>query len=254
MGTTDKLAARIKATESLMQLYAFAKECKSLHLKAGLPVPREVSLLMTWGEDEAKAESGESKRTLLTIPPPFPVGEKGWISVDLAEAMPITIVPAILRDYSEPLPESDVVALVEKLGIKATEGSIQNIGTKLDAKGIIERSESGWRLLDADRAARIAGGRLLGPPSVFQLQEIAAHRRDAEISYLQEYGKLSRSQLISLLQQSDWVNAPVNEFLVKADLLALKAAKRVQRAKSDNPRSWEWELRRKGLRLANSAR
>lgn len=250
---TDKLAARMKATESLMRLYAAAEECTRLYRRAGLPVPREVALLTTWGDDEARREEQAEKRQLLTIPPPMLVMERGWLSIDLASALPITVVPALLRDNPDPLPVKDVRDRLLGLGIAATEGSIDNIGTKLDHAKIIRRTMAGWQLIEPSQAAVLSAGRLHGPKNVFQLQEIAAHRREAELEYLREYGTLSRSQLIDLLQQSEWVVAPVNVFLVKADLLALQSQKQIRRVKSDNPRNFDWELvKKKGqLRLAN---
>lgn len=254
MGPRDKLAARVKAIESLQRLYLAADECGKLHLKAGMPLPKEVSLLMTWGEEEARAEEQAAKPALLSIQPPFPVPEKGWISVSLEDCQPVTIAPAVLRDDA-PLTVGELTDKVRALGVGTSEGSIANIATKLVAAGTIERSASGLRLASAALTAKIVGGRLWGPAEVFQDSDVAAHRREAVLAYLQTYGKLSRAQIITLLQQSDWVNAPINMYLVKADLQALQAKKLARRAKSDDPRNWDWELikKRGQLKLANVA-
>ena len=253
MASNDKLVARMKAIESLSRLYAVAEECKALHRKAGLPLPKELALLAAWGEDETKAEEQQSKRALLTIPPPVPPMEKGWLSIPFANGMPITIIPAVLRDSSEAVPVADLRQTLRSLGVSASEGSIDNIGTKLDKAQIIWRSAAGWRLREPNRAAIVSGGRLHGPPEVFQPPELAAHRREAGLAYFEQYGTLSRSQLIRLLQDSDWVVATINLFLVKADLAALQSEKRIRRSKPDDPRNWDWELaKKKGqLRLAN---
>jgi hypothetical protein len=147
------------------------------------------------------------------------------------------------------------MARLHQLGVDPTEGSIHNIGTRLDEAGVIVRSAAGWQLLRREKVARVSGGRVMGQPEAFQAMEIAAHRREAEMAYFQAYGRLSRSQLIALLQQSDWVSAPVNVNLLRADLQALQSAKLIHRVKSDDPTNWDWELsRKKGqLKLAGTA-
>jgi hypothetical protein len=245
MGSSDKLNARMKATESLMRLYASAKECEALYKKAGLPLPKEVALLSSFGEEESKAERQAEKPALISIPPPYPPMEKGWLSVELTQCLPTTVVRAVLRQAILSMPVAEVIAKLHELGVKVTEGAVANIGTRLDEDGIIKRDAEGWRLASGTSATQMIDGRLHGPVEAFEPADIANHRREAELAYLAEYSPISRSQLISLLQRSDWVMAPVNVFLVKADLQRLEAKKLIRRDKPDDPQNWDWVLVKK---------
>jgi hypothetical protein len=150
------------------------------------------------------------------------------------------------------IPVQQIIQRLRELDVKVSDGAVGNIGTRLQEDAVIERTEDGWHLLDGAAAAVIAGGRLTGPPAAFEPSDLAAHRREAELAYFAEYGPLSRAQLITLLQQSEWVVAPVNVFLVKADLQRLEAAKLIRRAKPDDPRNWDWVMvkKRGQLKLA----
>jgi hypothetical protein len=231
----DQINAEQEAVQSLMELYAQSRKCQQLYERAGLTIPEALQRILGMNGNSQKA-TGHA-RTAPSIPAPTrpnePVGaEPDWIWINIEDATPTSVVLAILRASKEPLRHKDVVDRVIKLLPTARIGSIGNIGTRLEGK-LIERTADGWRLLDQTKAGIITDDLLWGSPSMFNKQELAAHRRDAIVHLLTHYKTgLQTVQIVEELHNCSWVQAPVNKDLLKADLEILRTKGKIKRGSS----------------------
>jgi hypothetical protein len=157
--------------------------------------------------------------------------------VDVRNVMPTTAVPAVLRGVTGPMRARDVVERVVKLLPMASRGSVANLFSRLDGKVICKQDE-GWVLMDPSQAPILVEGRLWGPASYFQKEELASYRRDV-IAYLlsQHQTGLQIVQIVDLLSQVPWVKAPINKDLVKIDMQKLQHEGLARHR--GNSRKWE---------------
>ncbi len=160
-----------------------------------------------------------------------------WLSIEISEATATGLVLAVLRAADEPVKAKDVVDLVTSLNSKIPKGSINNIGTRLDGKQI-RRREEGWSIIHPNNAPLYHGGFLWGPRSVFDKQELAAHRREAILHILGCFPSgLQIVQMVEQLRGCHWMQAPASKDLVKGDMEILEAYNKVR--KISNSRKWE---------------
>src|SRR2546426_522059 len=170
----------------------------------------------------------------IVIPPPQlsrpSIAGADWLSVDIAQVTPTTVVPAVLRQQKGHSRLKDLQGLVLKILPNVSGGSVTNTLSRLRAAGIINRSDDGWFLVKPEAAAVLYDGRLWGPQGVFQKTEIASHRRDVILHVLERFPSgLQVLQVVEQLRACDWLHAPLNKDLVKDDMEALLKARKVRR-------------------------
>jgi hypothetical protein len=234
--------AELEATRSLAALLEAAERCREVYERAHMALPEPLKRLYGIGvplSAEAKAKPS------LTIPPPEfarpPESQSGWISVPMRGGSPATASLAVLRAADgEPVRARDIQERVQGLLRDSNPGSVANVGTKLDAEGVIERGQEGWRLLVPEKAPVIHEGRFWGPPTIFGKYELAAVRREAILHLLRlSNAGLQTSQIIDQLSQCSWLlDVPVNKEIVQADVEFLQEQKTIRRRGA----SKKWEI------------
>lgn len=226
------------AIESLSKLYAAAKECERLHGVANLPLP--VALLRLLGETGSGNGSGDRRANGVQppTPPEAPPGAKpDWIYIDVREGTVATVLLGVLRSAISPLRYRDLQEQIARHLPNANPGSVANAGARFADAGIIER-DGGWALLKPEKAPAIYQGFLWGPASLFNKQELAAHRRAAILHLLgQSDSGLQAMQLIGAMRKCSWIQAPINKDLVKGDLEVMLRDRLIRRR--GNTRKWE---------------
>lgn len=242
---SDKFAAAQAAAQGVLDLYALAHKTAELHRKAGQQLPPPIQALVTAivGPEAAESEPKRPKLKRRPITSPFPILREGWISVAVGNALPQTLVPVLLAEAGHPLDSGALGDAIRKLGVDVTEGSLQNVGTRLKEARVIDHTPLGWTLRDASKVPTMKDGRLFGAPGFFQSIEVASYRREIILALLGAYGALSRAQVINILRETPWLNAPAMLTPVKMDLLKLSEMGLIRRTPgADEERSWTWEL------------
>lgn len=232
----DLFDAELEAIQSLQNLIEVAKECRRLHERANMPIPEPLRRLF--------AMNGQGDRTGVALikPPETPPrprrAESNWIHIHVKDAYATTLAIALLRDRDAPMRPKDVVNSVQMIRPEISRGSIYNLGKRLDG-AMIKRVPEGWILLNHDNAPIIQGDLVWGHPEMFTPHELAAHRRDAILHILGIYPSGQQtSQLIDLLQNCSWLQAPVNKELVQDDVELLSKDGKIKRRGA----SKKWEL------------
>lgn len=227
----DRIADEERAYERLRDLLADARDVRAIFEAANLPLPP--SLRRLFGD----ADSGDRNGAIgqIRIPPlkspPRPRDVPAdWIWIPLRDASPQTIVLALLRPRQEFTPAKQIAEEVTERKPDCNLGSVYNIGPRLQERGVIERDERGWRLTNSSSMPTLEGEHVWWKPQEFTKQELAAHRRLAIIHLLSAFSDgLQTMQITRQLQDSDLCKAPVNKDLVKMDMEALLAEKKVRR-------------------------
>jgi hypothetical protein len=231
--------AEQEAYRAIADLLALAERCKELCDRAGLALPEPLKRLLGMNEGTAKLS-----RAVVIPPPPVksrPPGFKDdWISVQLANATPITVVPAILQDRTAGLRATELLAKVAEVLPTVPGGSVVNTLSRLKSVGVIDKANGGgWIIKKPEAAAVLYDGMLWGPRSAFQKQEVASHRRDAILYLLGHFSSgLQIVQLVEVLGECDWLHAPVNKDLIKDDMNALLNQRKIRRRGTTK----KWEL------------
>ena len=181
-------------------------------------------------------------RPRVSIPPPqSPPGpshaSSDWIWVPMEDMHATGIVLAILRQAAGPVEPATVTEKVLQHQPDVNPRSVLNIGPRQEGK-LIERTNEGWVLRgDKDRAPVLHKGHAWGPPTVFDKQELAAHRRIMLAHLLDAMpGGLQVVQIVEQLKNLPYCRAPVSKDLVKADLSAMQEVGKVKRV--GNTRKW----------------
>src|SRR5712671_1479512 len=148
--TNDRISQEQEALRSLMDLLDRANECRRLHERAGMGLPEPLKRILGIGTN------GTVEAPRVVIPPPEikdrpPEADSDWVRISVKDAMPASLVLALLRGQGH-IPVRDVVSRVIRLLPDASPGSIANIGTRFDSTGDIERTDEGWKLMKQDRA------------------------------------------------------------------------------------------------------
>jgi len=242
MNSWQQIQAEQEAMQSYTALLEQARLCQQLYEHAGLALPDRIQRLLGAPQSNGTGGRAPSISPSAHIPalgfsPPAGHRATDWISIDIREAQATAGILATLRAAAKPMRAGDVTTKVAELIPDVTYGTVANAGTRLSKEGIITRTDGGWKLLKPDQAGIIHEGRLWGPSSIFEKQEIAAHRREAILHILKHFpGGLQIVQLVEQLQACSWVHAPINKDLLKADMQILAGGKKVRRV--GNTRKW----------------
>lgn len=234
---THNLKAEMEAYRSLADLLEQAEKVRGLFERAGSSLPDALQrLVKSNGHVRTQSPDAAFKPT---NPPPECDSDCVW--VDLKSATAGTLALAVLRASNSPLTTREIHERVQKLpGMgDVLMGTIANTGTRAFENKAITRTENGhWQLVDPDKAPLIHGEHVWGNPNAFQMQELAAHRRNAIVHLLRQSPVgLQQMQIVAQLRQNDLVHPaiPVSKSLVKADLEAMDG--RVRRR--GNSKKWE---------------
>ena len=139
---------------------------------------------------------------------------------------------ALLRENASPVQPKEIAEYVaQTLGENNVNlRSVYNVGPRLQKEGLIEKSSDGWELTDPSRAPVVHEGHAWGSQSVFTRQEIAAYRRELILGLLRRSADgLLAMQITRELEKSEFCKVTANKDVVKLDLQALVAEKKIKR-------------------------
>jgi hypothetical protein len=212
--------------------------CKKLFESAGEPLPEQLKEFFG-----ASRVNGRPVATINIVQPDHghrpPEAADDWISIETGDVMATNLVLAVLRSKNVPVKASDVADMVSEINADVTRGAISNIGTRLSGT-LINRTEEGWSLIDKTKAGIIRGKYFWGPNDIFEVQEKAAHRREAILHILEHFqGGLQIVQLVEQLRACSWMKAPASKDLLKADMEILQKEHKVRRI--GNSKKWVLE-------------
>lgn len=248
--TWDRIQAETEALQSLVQLYAQAKQCKQLYERAHMMPPEPLRRFLDIPPEEHKPAPIATK---LTVEIPRPEHKRPgqatdeWVWVSVLDCRPTVLIPAIMENANEPLRAVDIVKLVVgALNGTVAPGSVYNAVARLKQQEVIEKNEDGvWQLLQPEMAGVIYQGFVWGPAKVFLKEELAAHRREAILHILSYFSAgLELVQIVEQLQNCRWMKAPANKDLLKADIQVLEADRKIKRR--GHTRKWELVPTEKG--------
>ncbi|MGC2530548.1 MAG: hypothetical protein WA639_22595 [Candidatus Acidiferrum sp.] len=234
MGRDFKTTAQ--AYQKFAQVLEDLEATKLLFESAGEPLPEQLKQFFG-----VRHSNGKPHEQMVSILPLVRASrpehiEEGWISVEIGDVTATSLVLAVLRQAKGPVPAKDVIEQVTRINPHIPRGSINNIGTRLD-RSLLHRTDEGWQLLNPGKAGIVCDGYLWGPQDIFDKTEIAAHRREAILQILKAFPSgLQTVQIVDQLRGTNWVHAPANKDLVKADMDLLEAHDRVRRI--SNSRKW----------------
>ena len=227
------LAKEALALESLTKLLRAADECRTLFDEAGMDYPAPLRRMLGLKDDTMGDWIGQ--RRSVRIPPPAitrPAGlPDGSVAVPIPEMTPQTVVLGVLRAaLPDPVPRKQVASEVKARGLEVNDGSIANIGTRLEGYGLISRHDGGWMLTDRSKAPVLNGHYAWGPPEIFTPHELAARRREAIIHVLGHFGAgLQTTQILERLADCAWLKTPLSKDLLKTDMEDLQNQGKIRR-------------------------
>jgi len=236
------LQSEILAASSYLRLLNEAQECKRLHEKAGIALP--IPLLRLLGEEGVAV--GHEQMMLKTSSPDIDSSrlatkpdeaEREWVSIKAKDASPTTIALAVLGSLDEPIKAKALANRVTSISPNIVGGSIYNLLRRLEDGGDVTSDTNGWILANQDAAGLLSGEYIWAPPSRFTKQDLAAHRREAIVHILRNESSMQIMEIVERLHQWEWVKAPVNKDLLKADMQVLEEQGLVRRIA--NTRNWE---------------
>jgi hypothetical protein len=223
----DDITRVTAAYRALTKLLDDAQECRALFEDARVAVPEVLARLLSAG-----AGSNGSRKS--TIPkPPSPSRPSGaaasWIWVPLKEASVVTVVRCVLQGAGQPLSRKEVRRQVARYKSDAADGSIDNIGTRLNGTHIL-REDGTWRAANPSEPPILHEDHAWGPIDAFEMTDVAYHRREALVHVLKvQPDGLQPMQLVRTLEQCEWLHTPINKDLIKLDLEVLTGAGRVKK-------------------------
>ncbi len=222
---------------SLLDLMEQAEECRKLFERANMALPEPLMRFLGIADS-----TGAPVVSRVVIPPPDrtprpPEARADWIWIHEEAVSPGVLTLAILRAES-PMRSRDIAKRVQSIQPSVNRGTIANLGTKLDAEGVIGRSEQGWWLANQDSAGVLFQRYVWGPAEIFGKYDLAAHRREA-IRHLLSLtpGGLQTSQIIEQLRTCTWMKAPLSKEMVQDDIELLAGQNVIRRR--GNSRKWE---------------
>ncbi len=233
----DLFSAELEATRSLMELYEQAKKCQALFERAHMALPEPLRRVL--GINGIAEKSAGPSNIAPPEKPPMPLDAgPDWLWIKGSDASPASLVLAVLRAAKAPLKPKDVIHRVTATLPEVPNGSVYNVGPRLEKQGSIRRTDEGWELIKPEVAGLIYRGNFWGPPSAFGKPELAAQRRTALLHILSFHPSgLQVVQILQQLKRCPWVIAPVNKDLVKEDIGVLAEDGKVK--KRGNTRNWE---------------
>lgn len=173
----------------------------------------------------------------IPVPPPHQPGRPSvagddWICIPASEVFARTLVLAILNDGECTLKE--LHKRVKRFLPKTSEGTLYNIGSQLDGT-VIKRTDNGWSLIGAVTAPVLSDNHIWGPPSVFQKQDLASHRREAIVHLLTMHPNgLRVVPILKMLGDASWMKAPISKDLLKEDFKVLERERQARQLGSKN--------------------
>jgi hypothetical protein len=236
------IQSEIQAVSSYLRILNEAQECRRFYERAGIPLP--MPLLRLLGEAVAatpheqlalKINSPDVDSSRLATRPPE--ATKDWVSIKAKDASPTTIALAILRDQSEPLRAKEIANLVTSFSPNTVGGSIYNLLNRLAESGDVVNGSDGWILANTGAAGYLSGDYLWAPRLSLTKADLAAHRREAIVHILRNESSMQIMEIVEKLHQWEWVKAPINKDLLKADMPVLEEQGLVRRIA--NTRNWE---------------
>lgn len=227
----DFFSNQEKAAQSVINLIAAIRECKSVHDNAGLGYPDILARIVApHNALPSRVEEGMNETR------PDGVGVD-WVWIKVREAYSTTLALAVLRILGSPSPPNQLTAKVTEMRPDLSTGSIYNLGVRLEGKSIT-RSNEGWSLIDESKAPVLDGDTIWSPQESLSSHEIAAIRRRAIKELLTEYSAgLEAVQILERLLKHTSLKAPVNKDLVKSDLEKMFSEGDIRRR--GNTRKWE---------------
>ncbi len=241
----SRLELERDAHRAWVELLDQAERVRNLFANAGVSTPDRLRRLL---EDEpaypskrpAVAPAGSEVCPVHPgpVPPEFKPGS--WIVVNEAALSVRTYVLGLLREAGPGGITSRELAEKVKAGREDQNlGSVYNLGGQLEKAGVIRRDDARWILVNEATAPVMSGAAAWGPPDVFSKQEVAAYRREAIRLILQRPGHsngLQIMQVVRLLKELPWLNAPVAKDVVKGDIEFMQQDRQVKR--TGNNRNW----------------
>lgn len=231
-----------EAYQKFAQVLKELEVSKRLFESAGEPLPEQLKEFFGGGRS-----NGRNPISRLNIPQPHrdkrpAEASDDWISIATQDVAATNLTLAVLRSANGPVRASDVADLVSSINPDVTRGAISNIGTRLNGT-LISRTEDGWTLTDKSKAGIICDGYFWGPVDIFEVQEKAAHRREAILQILLNFvSGLQIVQLVEQLRGCSWMKAPASKDLLKLDLEVLQRNHKVRRISN----SKKWVLEKEG--------
>lgn len=275
MATTDPQADAYKALGRLLALAdefrTLAEECRASFDRAGLAYPDPLCRILDdqspaphTGHGERQGHLGEGRLIRIRkrhpeLPPSlFPAGslpdeppelgpieipqpapprgvQDGWVYVPISAAGTQTLTLAVLRELPNPAPLNDIANFLRARGREASIASLNNVGIRLDANGLIARKKDGWSLHRASSAPILNGKYVWGARDVFTSQELAARRREAILFVMKNShtGLLASDILRALELVTPQLDTALNKDAVRSDLEDLRKQKKIVRLPSN---------------------
>lgn len=240
----EQLAARRAVAQKVSEIYETALGCAELCAVAGIPVPEEIGRLLGNLSKEEKANGlgyPNGKRTLPSLPSPFPDLPDGWIAVPAVDAHLTTFVRLAVGQGATTLRK--IVAYGTSIHRAALrENSLYATLKRLRDARIVQMDHGRLDLVNPELHLELRDGNVVGPHDLFQPLDLATHRRHAEVLAIKANGPMLRSEMMAVLQQAPWVHAPIGDSLIKNDMEVLSAANVVRRATTSARNEFRWEL------------
>lgn len=210
----------VEAYKAASQLMAEAERVASLFRELELPTPRPVARMIGDTNGAVIEEPHKPRSSNTNAERPANVRDD-WISIPIDQLSMTATVLVVLREAPKPLKFRQIVARVKKLRGKAPEGSVFNVGSRLEGD-LINKKKGDWSLIDQDRAPVFEGKRAWGPKEVFSVHDLAAHRRDMIVRILRDKPSgLTLMQLVDALSEDEECVAPVGKDILHADTQAM---------------------------------
>ncbi|MGC2193227.1 MAG: hypothetical protein WA628_01040 [Terriglobales bacterium] len=224
------LKDELAASKMLVDLLEKAEQTRQFYQGLRLPLPDALRRLL--GSNGTGLETGTGSAASFKLPAMPPEAGDDWAWILVKECSPGTLIKVLLRQPKTALRSKELFERINALDVVASLGTVSNAAVRLETQEVITRDPQGaWTLAKSDEAGILYEGYVWGPQSIFTVHELAAHRREAILQILRKWpGGLQMVQLTEHLRQLEWLRAPVNKDLVKADLDRLQGEGKVRRA------------------------
>jgi hypothetical protein len=214
---TNPIQLKIQAHREWADYLEKGDKMRGLFLRAALPVPEELKQLL--GGTSSPAQPGNAP-----FRPPFPPDAQGdWIWIDIPSATTTTLTLALVRQSAKALTAKEIRDQIVAFGGEHAEvvvGTVYNAVQRMIVNGVLDRSGDGTIIIkQMERVPMLYEHHIWGAVTAFQMTELAAHRRDAEVYILRKYGPLQQMQLLERIKEADLLNpgVPLNKDLIKGD-------------------------------------
>ena len=266
MTSNSQIAAAYKSFFSLLET---GKECKRLHLAAGLSLPYGLEALLD--EDSSASDDSpkvvpstvrERPRVIASVlarrpyktrelslvripakpdfgPPPEGAGDD-WVPFKAVSASPHALTMAVMRAQKQPLSRAELSNRVSEIRhLKGSNAGYNALGRLVEIGEVSGDAVTGWTLKNKGRGGVISGEYLWSLESELTDADRAAHRREGIVSLLELNRQLQTAEVSRGLQDMPWIKAGANRNFVKADMAQLEREGIVRRLQNKG-----WELTR----------